>query len=73
MNGFEAIDAIRAKLGGRQPPIIAMSADAQPEIAKQLASMKVECFLTKPFQGNTLFSSIENALASKSQPLPASH
>ena len=49
MDGLEAAGRLRASLGDKLPPVIAMSADVMPETRKQVMDGMMDDFLVKPF------------------------
>ena len=53
MDGLEAAAKLRASMGDKLPPVIAMSADVMPETRKQLDGV-MDDFLVKPFSEQEL-------------------
>jgi signal transduction histidine kinase/CheY-like chemotaxis protein/streptogramin lyase len=49
MDGIEAAGRLRASLGDKLPPVIAMSADVMPETRKQVLEGVMDDFMVKPF------------------------
>ena len=62
LNGLEATRRIRALPGERQPPIIAMTANAFVEDKAQCFAAGMDDFLVKPFYPATLFAVLLRAL-----------
>lgn len=54
MDGIEAAGRLRASLGDKLPPVIAMSADVMPETRKQVLEGVMDDFLVKPFSEQEL-------------------
>jgi signal transduction histidine kinase/ActR/RegA family two-component response regulator len=54
MDGIEAAGRLRASLGDKLPPVIAMSADVMPETRKQVMEGVMDDFLVKPFSEQEL-------------------
>jgi two-component system, sensor histidine kinase and response regulator len=59
MDGFQATEAIRAQPGGRDLPIIALTAHALSGQREECLAHGMTGYLTKPFKGHELFALIE--------------
>jgi len=59
MDGFEATEAIRATPGGRDLPIIALTAHAQRGERERCLARGLSGYLTKPFKAHELFALVE--------------
>jgi PAS domain S-box-containing protein len=62
MNGMEASQAIRAGSSNAKTPIIAVTADASPEIQKPCEKADIQAILTKPIQAGELIELIQKHL-----------
>src|SRR5438477_138805 len=58
MDGHEAIRRIRARAGGKDPKIIAVTASAMDENRQELIEIGADDFLSKPFREIQLFQKI---------------
>lgn len=54
MDGIEAANRLRASMGDKLPPVIAMSADVMPETRKQVMEGIMDDFMVKPFSEQEL-------------------
>lgn len=62
MNGMEASQAIRAGSSNAKTPIIAVTADASPEIQKPCEKAGIQAILTKPIKSGELIELIQKHL-----------
>jgi CheY-like chemotaxis protein len=60
MDGYEATKKIREQKKWNKIPIIALTADAFPEIKKQALEAGMDEFITKPFNQDELYFKISN-------------
>lgn len=72
MNGIEATKLFRFTAIDRpHVPVIALTADASPDVAARCAEAGMDACLTKPIEPEQLFAAIEDALAGHAPAAPA--
>ncbi|MGQ2980917.1 MAG: response regulator [Polaromonas sp.] len=62
MNGFQATQQIQTMMGGKAPPIIALTAAASPEDRARCAAAGMDDYLTKPLHVAALAQALERWL-----------
>ncbi len=61
MNGYELIDGVRQQKPGM--PIVVTTDDCSLKIVEILTSLKVNKWIEKPFDGNTIASAVKHELS----------
>lgn len=62
LSGIELTERLRA--GGRQVPVIAITARSDPALEQKAMASGAACFLKKPFEMDELIACVEAALSS---------
>ncbi len=70
MDGFQALNALKAQANGRCVPVIAVTASALPSEVQRGLDAGFTAYLTKPIRIDVTLSAIRNAVTANGQRLP---
>lgn len=62
VDGWGVLEKLKARSGGSLPPVIIVSAQADPSVAARSAELGAVGYVTKPFRAVDLTQALENVL-----------